>query len=179
MKIGLIGAPGSGKSNLAEAIYDTLGLQIIDGYVDALEARSGYVLGRHGSYVMNIAVGIERHLREQEISDGFVTCGTMLDTVTYEAVKVQIAPDEADHRRMTGGLVTLGCMVEDMTDYDHLFLLAHAPEPGEEDPDDFASTVARGLEEAVTIFDVSYTLLEGAFEDRVRAVFAHLREVKT
>lgn len=170
MKIGLVGAPGSGKTALAEALASAFGgLAVIDGYVDELEVRTNYVYGQYATYAGNIAIGLDRHFRERQAARGYVTCGTMLDTVTYQAVKVQVAPDEQDHRRLTGGLVTLGCMVEDMMDYDHLFYLPSQPE------DTFLAAVAMGVEEALDIFGSSFATLDQAtLEERVASVLAHV-----
>ena len=169
MKIGLIGAPGSGKSNLAAAIYDTFGLPVIDDYVHDVESRSGWVLGRYATYAGNIAVALDRRFREQE-KESHITCGTMLDTVTYEAAKAYVAEDEADRRRWSGALVVLGCMVEDMMDYDLLFFLPSEPE------DEYLARVANGLEEAVEVFEADYTVLDQpTFEERVEAAFVVLR----
>lgn len=170
MKIGLIGAPGSGKSDLANAIVDSTGLRMIDAYAEEVEARMDWALGKHATYAGNIAVALHRYAYERERKDGYITCGTMVDTVTYLAAKHSfLPPDELDTRRQTGGLVVLGCMVEDMMDYDHLFLLPSQPE------DPFLAEVAQGLEQAVDVFALSWTLLDQAtLEDRVAALFAHV-----
>lgn len=173
MKIGLIGAPGSGKTLLAEALADALHLKVIDDYVQQLEARTGYVFGKYATYAGNIALGWERHIAERIARDDFITCGTMLDTVTYMAAKTQIAADDADTRRLTGGLVVLGCMVDDMMSYDHQFLL-----PSEQE-DTYLGEVANGLEEAVGIFGADYALLDqSSIEAQAQAALAHIEWVK-
>lgn len=168
MKIGLIGAPGSGKTALGDRLASELGLELIDEYVYALEDETDYVYGKYATYAGNIHIGLRRHAIER-CTPYYVTCGTMIDTVTYMAAKVSIAEDQPDARRLTGGLVVLGCMVEDMMDYDHLFLLPSQP------GDPFLAEVAQGLEEAVDLFHVDFTLLDQpTIEERVEKALAHI-----
>lgn len=168
MKIGLIGAPGSGKTHLGRRLAAELDLDLIDGYVEELSDRTDYVYGRYATYIGNIHIGIARHHIEKT-AESFVTCGTMLDTVTYLAIQATDADDGGDMRRLTGGLVVLGCMVEDMMDYDHLFYLPS------DASDDYTSSLAQGLEEALTVFGIDFAVLDQAtLDDRVAKVLAHI-----
>lgn len=156
MKIGLIGVPGSGKSDLAEALAAHYGLDVVDGYAEWVTKHHGWVLGQFATYAGNLAVGLERHARENRLQESFVTCGTMIETATYQAVNRYLDQQEFDPRRSGGPLVTLGVMIEDMFTYDFLFYL-----PAQiEKLTSYTAKLEQGLEEAIKTFEVPAVRLE-------------------
>ncbi len=89
MKIALIGAPGSGKTNLAQQLTAEIGYPVVDGYVERLEGRSNYSLGYSADVVRNIMVATERlaavRYAEREL-EGHICCGTVIESSCYTAM---------------------------------------------------------------------------------------------
>jgi ABC-type glutathione transport system ATPase component len=97
MKVGLIGAPGAGKTDVGKRIVRALnrerhgGWTLVDGYVDELTRRTGVTYGfEKTSTAHNIQVASTRWTKEaMDIHKGFntVTCGTIYETMLYEAIR--------------------------------------------------------------------------------------------
>lgn len=148
MKIAILGVPGAGKTDLATTLADHFDLVTVDGYVEWVEEHYGWRLGRYASYAGSLALALERHARENAVQENFVTCGTMIETVTYQAAQQVDIEDDFDWRRQSGALVVLGAMVEDMFTYDFVFYLPSGT------TDNYLSTIEQGLEEAIEVFAV-------------------------
>lgn len=146
MKIGLMGVPGAGKTKLAKALAERFDLTVVDGYAEWVTDHYDWVLGSYASYAGNLAVALERHARENRLRENFVSCGTLLDTVTYQAASQTDIEDDFDWRRQSGALITLGAMIEDMLSYDFIVYLPTGTD------DDYLATIEQGLEEAMEIF---------------------------
>jgi hypothetical protein len=158
LKIGLIGAPGSGKTELAEALSNELNIGVIDEYVGAVEHRLNYVLGRYATYVGNLAVMMERFACEREVGDDYIVCGTPVDTVTYMAASSYFGGHEGWQMRSASSLAVAGCMVDDMWEYDHAFYL-----PGGsavENEDNYLKGIEDELPSALKAFDIDFVELE-------------------
>lgn len=142
MKIGIIGAPGSGKTDLAAGIKDALtgkcNFDIVDDYVPALSAATGIAYGFFANYIGNFQVAFERLTTEQRVSGSadqtdIITCGTVVDSLIYTAMYSQIASRQArDQRaefaRVSTAMSMFGMLVHDTLDYDLLFYLPFTQE---------------------------------------------------
>jgi energy-coupling factor transporter ATP-binding protein EcfA2 len=168
MRIGLIGAPGSGKTALAHLLAETLGHEetlVLDGYVEDVEVDFDYKMGRFATYIGNIAIALRRHQMERAYQDRFktlISCGTVVDTAVYMAAEATLVADPGeDHfaRRHISSLAVLSCMVDDLFTYDFVFYLPNLTEP--EDP--FERTVATELRTGLEVFEVPYITL--AYDD--------------
>lgn len=88
MRIGLIGAPGSGKSSLGRALSKELGISLVDNYVQKVQKSTNLALGPWASYSEHMVVNGIRYAAEEKVgAEGRVTVGTPLDTLVYALVK--------------------------------------------------------------------------------------------
>jgi adenylylsulfate kinase-like enzyme len=97
MKISLSGVPGSGKTDLANAIKDHFESNgetctVIDGYVEELEKHANLALGFPAAYAGNIHIALERAAHERRLEeeyDHIVTCGTIFESASYVAQSLE------------------------------------------------------------------------------------------
>lgn len=138
MKIAIIGAPGSGKTELVKLIGPQLGATWItlDEYAEKACDDIDYAPGTDGGYIANLAVALKR-LGMERVADldefAFqyrITCGTLLETSVYSAMDFEITSkyQEEDEivnntRRVEAVLKTLACLYADSFDYDLVFYL--------------------------------------------------------
>lgn len=140
LKIALVGAPTAGKTALAEAIRDTLGYEVVDGYIERIAERSDNSLGHFASYLGNLQVAIGRWEAERLAASGnakstaaIITCGTIIETVVYNGLQalVQARADSEsmtlralqNDKRSSLSMMMLGVIAGDTNDYDHCFYL--------------------------------------------------------
>lgn len=96
MKIGLIGAPGSGKTEFAAQLARRLTegkylpVAVVDNYVERVEEEMDLGTGMLSSYVADAAIALGRlgdeRTAEREGAQTIITCGTLIDTATHTAV---------------------------------------------------------------------------------------------
>jgi len=141
-RISLIGIPGSGKSELAEALSDHIirndgcecktPVSIIDDYVSDVSERLDLAAGFDGFYVINVAIALERLGRERTASGKTViTCGSLIETTNYASLYVEshqrfwtTPEEEADNAKRTQAfLLMLGCLYMDSFNYDTVYYL--------------------------------------------------------
>ena len=103
-KIVLCGTPLSGKSELAIELERAMrkhGLHptaIIDNYTKEIQGRLDLGVGPQGSYLVDLAVAIER--LGQEFYEGrngaehFIVCGSLVETAIHTAINCQV--DQSD-----------------------------------------------------------------------------------
>lgn len=140
LKVGIIGAPGSGKTKLARKLTGCLNTELgrwkhIDGYVERLQKRVGHPFGPifdRRAYQWNLQVAAERWTLEDEAQQkGFntITCGTIFETIIYAAAQsIPIARltedmmlvESAIAENMAAALSLLATLT---CDYDALFYL--------------------------------------------------------
>lgn len=188
LKIVLVGAPSSGKSDLAAAIRDTLGYQIVDDYIGDIEERSDNTLGHFASYLGNLQAAIGRWEAERHASEGrandqvaSVTCGSIIETVVYNGIQalVQARIDEEDDsprraqndRRASISMIMLGVLVGDTWDYDHAFYLPLPDEALEEN-----KLVDRYLMETAESLGLGLTTLPLTTESQLPVVLQEVLE---
>lgn len=102
-RIAIIGAPKSGKSDLAlEVEKSILGghptikkVHVVDDYIPAWQSRTGMAVGEFGTYIVNSQIALERlNVEEQALNiyqDAklddllLITCGSLIETVVYHS----------------------------------------------------------------------------------------------
>lgn len=86
MKIGVLGAPGAGKTKFAQGLAKSLGdTTVVDNYVQRLQKSSNLALGPWASYSENMMIaGVREAARlKQHDKTNQITVGTIMDTMVY------------------------------------------------------------------------------------------------
>lgn len=174
MNIGLAGIPGSGKTNLANALKNKLiedgsNVIVIDDYVSEIEKEANLALGFTAAYAGNLHIALGRAARERIAMEGdqdyTITCGTLFETSSYAAQSFEdefaILTAEEDKynfaQRSEATMRIMACFYIDLIKYDHIFHLA----PTETSEDDNLIKLERNLQAAFQAFDLfDHTLLE-------------------
>lgn len=138
MNIGLMGTPGSGKTDLAYQLAARLEendrrIKIIDGYAPEIEAKTQIALGSMADYIGNLYVALERYALERVARldhDIVITCGTFMETAVYMAMHfvalINTLSDEEKIEatpRVDAVLRMLAVLYNDTCVYDHAFYL--------------------------------------------------------
>jgi hypothetical protein len=137
VRIGLIGAPETGKSKLARALAKKLDIPVVDNYVQRLQKKTDLALGPWSSYSELIMVAGHRMAEEERVGhDGRITVGTMVDSLAYAAVHADVLihrREDPNDRRSSyvsaqGAMQGLTLMYGETWDYDISFLLSYSDE---------------------------------------------------
>jgi hypothetical protein len=144
MKIAVLGAPGSGKSEFADALADLLMDRtgrpwgIIDDAVPELRHDTGQEYGMLGNHIDDLQVAFKRREFELVIRDqDFITVGTILDTAAHNFARAEVVEDEEaalTQIKLQAIASTFGMLYTDTWDYDYAFLLTvQEPQAGYND----------------------------------------------
>lgn len=184
MKIALIGAPSSGKTELAQQLATELpDCQVVDNYVKTVEDRSNIVLGQWGTYVGNMQVALARweaeRMATKQSAPNVVVCGSIIETGVYEAIEayslaeVSNASERLQLDARAGCTMTwFGIFKNDTYDCDHAFYL---PLP-EDHQDKFEALVDNQIAEAADAFEIEYITLSADRNARLQEVLGVVRE---
>lgn len=140
MRIGIVGAPGAGKTKFAKelAVYADGKYTIIDNYAQRLQKSTGLALGFWGSYTDNFMVqgvrAAEEHKvlhKQSDISDDVITVGTVMDTVLYCAMHNDPAWGKIEHKLMANyvaevAMRSLGLWFSNTWNYQLTFFLPYS-----------------------------------------------------
>ncbi len=177
MRIALIGAPESGKSDLAVKLSEALGVRVIDNYALDLASSTDLWIGFATSYVPNLLVCLERLKREFDVKAeaGRITCGTMVDTMAYCAVyssrvKEDSSPREIDIDAIQAATImnSINFMMDENWRYDFVFYLPNRSERKLARVHDYA------LREVLATLSIDHTPLtdEDQFEQALRVIWS-------
>jgi hypothetical protein len=87
MKIGIIGPPEVGKSKFAKALAKEHDLKIVDNYCQRLQRDTNLALGPWALYSEDFMIAGTRLAAEVKAPDNRIVVGTILDTLTYAAIR--------------------------------------------------------------------------------------------
>lgn len=176
MKIGIMGAPGSGKSKFAKDLGEAFGLIAVDDYVQQLKDNTGLELGHWASYSENFMIAGVRMAEERQFKDT-VTAGTILDTLLYCAMKhditmgskgaIQQAYERSEYARVNSAMNAMGMMYTESWSYDLAFYLPFGTlslTKGTELDKLYDSEIPHLLE----VFHAPVITLTGSHDDKVR-----------
>ena len=180
MRIGIIGAPSSGKSKLAKSMRLSLNRdgeeqawKVIDGYVDELTSRTDTTYGPGAGYIENVQIMSYRWLLEDEESKkGYhtITCGTIYETFCYAAMlNVNPVADEQARlyqHQIVSTMMNFFALVEPAGRYDRVFYL---PWPEERQHEHSWDAVLNAkLPDILSMCGVTCTVLTGSHRDKLR-----------
>lgn len=179
MKIALIGAPTSGKSELAEALAKKLDgdYTIIDNYIDDIGKNADLAMGIRATYIGNLYAMLGRVAAERkaqsEGAENLITCGSLIESSIYATLETLNNKSEPKLQRIGAFMTILGLLRQDTWDYDHAFVLSV------EEPED--DTVAKAIDDtmfmAVNSFGIYYTPLDAPdTETRVKLVLEEIEK---
>jgi hypothetical protein len=157
--IGLVGVPNAGKSALARAIVDAQedpeNWIVIDGYVEHLVDQLDIYIGAEAQYIPNLFLAYERefqHRIAERTGKNLIVCGTILETISYIAVKVEELSNQVkgdlvkrEVLKQLAAAEILAAMLEDTWRYTQIYYLEANPVPrmvtinGEETEDPWAA----------------------------------------
>lgn len=139
IRIGILGAPGSGKSAFAKLLAAELrerekSVRVVDGYVQKLQKKTGYAFDIHATLPQNMQVLFHRWTLEQEAEkagcDVLVTAGSLYETILYGAMRINsdavMYPKDKNlqvHGRV--GMESFGMIHSLIATHDLLFLLPY------------------------------------------------------
>jgi hypothetical protein len=174
MKIAIVGAPGSGKSELAaeldKLLHDDCSkctVAIVDDYIDDIGKAAGFKLDAEAGYVGNLHVVLGRLAREQkaeaEGATHIITCGTGIETGIYVNRKAVVEQTQWAWIRATNFMNLWGSIFADTWRYDHVFVLSYP----QRDVDTVNGKIDGALFMALSTFGVHFTPLSGTLEEKV------------
>jgi GTPase SAR1 family protein len=142
MKIGILGAPGAGKTKFAHELrnqlYELGYTVVINGYVEELRKNTGLEYGLLGNHIDDYQVVFKRRERELRLdtADNTITCGTVLDSVAHCFARSEDRARNSRELTLTSERLrtiaeSFGLLYTETWDYDYAFYLPYLGE----DPD--------------------------------------------
>ncbi len=139
MKIALVGAAEAGKSRLAQELQEALeDIDVIDGYIEDIERDSGWAAGPFSSYMMGFMIVSERIKRElgcASRNQSHITCGTIVESATYLAMRASIMAKHEPGQEIDQdihAIQTIGMIAMNSWWYDYVFYLPLPEGKGDE-----------------------------------------------
>lgn len=184
MKIGIVGSPESGKSEVALALagYFTKNDEsshIVDNYIERAETDYNLTFGFFATYIGNIACALARFREERTAPevDNVITCGTMLETMIYAAAdgvnSERYSNLKEEHfKRGSITMSLMGVFSVDLMMYDQIFYL---PYTGEHD---FLQEFDKNIPALFEMWNAPFIKLEGSLKEKLATATDSLKNVE-
>lgn len=176
MKIAVIGAPGSGKSEFAKRLgvrllEEDLDFRIVDNYVQHLQEDTDLALGPWASYAENYMIAGVRIAEEYTAAthgDPTITVGSIIETICYTAIIGDIRlgqiEDDATFMEAQAAMNGMAVIYGQTWDYALSFYLPLENETGENWEHKLDKAIPRCAE---SFFVPHIYELKGTIEDRL------------
>jgi hypothetical protein len=187
MKIGLIGAPGAGKSKLAKALAKRYDLKVVDNYAQKIQKDTDLALGPWVIHSENLMVAGARLAAEYRyVKDDTITAGTIIDSLTYAAVKSDVSlrrdPESVRNTYITAqsAMHALTMMLAETWRYDICFFLPLEESVKKKIGQVWQVTLDTAYPLVLESYGLDYTYtLNGDFKDRLKVAEEAIDLVKT
>lgn len=156
MRVVLVGAPGSGKTELVEALRDRF-MVVRD---PTLKISSSYALGQLADYRVELLVAAQRAHLDPPRKKRQLCCHSLIDSLTYSAVRVAnmvkyVNVDEQTLERWWLTAYMISALFLDTFTADHVFFL-----PGH-DNTSWSEQIENTLRETLESIEIKYVQLTG------------------
>lgn len=196
LRIGILGAPGSGKSAFAKTLATKLRaekgevkrqtVKIVDGYVDNLIKRTGYAFDIFATYPQNFQVLFERWTREQEAEragcDTLITVGTLYESILYTAVRVNsdiaLKSDKAIQMQGRVSMEMMGVIQSLIAVHDLLFFLPYTNKTLADKGRSYDTVINEKLPEVLAGYFRPITPLTGTTKQKVQDALTAITSIE-
>lgn len=197
LRIGILGAPGSGKSVFAKTLATKLRaekgevkrqtVKVVDGYMDSLQKRTGYAFDIFATYPQNLQVLFERWTKEQEAEkagcDVLITAGTLYETILYTGLRINsdLALKSDQTVRMQGrvSMEMMGVIHSLIATHDLLLFLPYTSKVVAEKGRSYDMVVNEKLPEILAGYFRPITPLTGTTKQKVQDALKAIATVET
>lgn len=186
LRIGILGAPGSGKSAFAKVLATKLRaekgevkrqtVKVVDGYMDSLQKRTGYAFDIFAAYPQNLQILFERWTREQEAEkagcDVLITAGTLYETILYTGLRINsdlaLKSDQAVRMQGRVSMEMMGVIQSLIATHDLLLFLPYTSKVAAEKGRSYDMVVNEKLPEILAGYFRPITPLTGTTKQKVQ-----------
>ena len=191
LRIGIIGAPGSGKSAFAKALATQLRrggqeVRTVDGYVNNLIKKTGYAYDIFATYPQNLQILFERWTREQEAEkagcDTLITAGSLYETILYTGLRVNsdlsLKSDKGVQMQGRVAMETMGVIQSLIAIHDLLFFLPYTGKVLAEKGRSYDVAVNEKLPEILAGYFRPITPLTGTTKTKVQDALTAIKSIE-
>lgn len=197
LRIGILGAPGSGKSAfakvLATAIRKERGappvlqpVKVVDGYMESLIKRTGYAFDIFGTYPQNLQVLFERWTREQEAEKSgchtLITVGSIYETILYTGLRVNsdlaLKADKTIQMQGRVAMEMMGVIQSLIATHDLLLFLPYTSKVVAEKGRSYDAVINEKLPEVLAGYFRPFTPLTGTTKKKVQDALTAIKSIE-
>lgn len=191
LRIGILGAPGAGKSTFAKALATELRRQgqevrTVDGYMNNLIKKTGYAYDIFATYPQNLQILFERWTREQEAEkagcDTLITAGTLYETILYTGLRVNselaVKADKTIQMQGRVSMEMMGVIQSLIAVHDLLFFLPYSSKTIEEKGRSYDTVINEKLPEVLAGYFRPITPLTGTTKKKVQDALTAIKAVE-